>query len=210
MAVGIIDYGMGNLASVQAALEQISTPSEIIEDPDDINNFSHLILPGVGSFAAAMHNLQERNWPEALSNVAKDGSTSILGICLGMQLLASFGTEHGQTSGLGLVKGKIVHFKELLKDPFSNNILIPHVGWNEIHIEKQGAQLLDGVSPETDFYFVHSFVFVPDDKSSIIAKTPYGQPFVSIVQNERIWGVQFHPEKSSSAGRTLLQNFVNL
>jgi len=202
MSIAIIDYGMGNLASVQSACESISAPSFITENPEDLKKAAHIIVPGVGSFAQAMENLRSGGWVKALRQ-ASDENIPILGICLGMQLLAARGTEHGESEGLGLIPGVIRHFSD--PDPIDQRI--PHVGWNEIHIQKQDY-LFAGVKDKTDFYFVHSYIFHVDEPAHVLTTTPHGREFTSTVGAGSVRGVQFHPEKSGPAGFQILKNFV--
>ncbi|MEZ5902353.1 MAG: imidazole glycerol phosphate synthase subunit HisH [Alphaproteobacteria bacterium] len=205
MHVGIIDYGMGNLASVASALERIGVDSNIVSSASEIDALSHIILPGVGSFKKAMSNLTEGQWVSPIRTAAKSGK-SILGICLGMHLLADHGTEHGSTEGIGLISGQINRFEERNDKDF----LIPHVGWNEIHITKTEHPIFEKVKDRSDFYFVHSYVFCPQDKSDIAAITPYGENFPSIVIKDNVIGMQFHPEKSGPVGEQVLKNFIGM
>ncbi|MGE3727275.1 MAG: imidazole glycerol phosphate synthase subunit HisH [Candidatus Sericytochromatia bacterium] len=201
--VFIVDYGMGNLASVQRAVEELGARVVISEEPKDIKTSSHLILPGVGAFGDGMRNLQKLGWDEALVQVAQEKKLAVLGICLGMQLLADVGFEHGEHRGLGLIPGKISKLNSQM--PHER---IPHVGWNELHFLDSHDPLLSGIRDKTDFYFVHSYHFLPENSTCVLAKTPYCGDFVSVVRNELIWGVQFHPEKSARPGFQLLKNFL--
>jgi len=200
MSVLIIDYGMGNLASVRRALEECGATAFVSAHPDDINKASKIILPGVGSFAAAMENIHRTGWFGALQDVAKR-NIPLLGICLGMQLLADEGEEHGTTKGLGLIAGRVQRFA------LPSELRIPHVGWNEIK-NKKPDPLLAGVDDGTDFYFVHSFHFKTANDADIVATTPYGDDFTSIVSRGSVWGAQFHPEKSGLAGFQIIRNFL--
>ncbi len=204
MSVVIIDYGMGNLASVQRAVSELGKNSRIINEPGELVGADKIILPGVGSFRQAMENLQDSGWVQALRDEVLLRCKPILGICLGMQLLADEGTEHGESSGLGLIHGKVIKFD------FSDcsQFRIPHVGWNEISIVKPDP-IVGGIESKTDFYFVHSYYFKTMDNDDIVAETPYGKGFPSIVRHGNAWGTQFHPEKSGPAGLKILANFLD-
>lgn len=204
--IKIIDYGMGNLASIKSAISNIGGEADIVDHPDQLINVSHIILPGVGSFARAMNNLNARGWPSALNQILKTSNTHLLGICLGMHLLADQGSEHGNTLGLGLIPGQVIS----LKEKFTNNydLHIPHVGWNEIHVRQDNDVILQGVENMTDMYFVHSYFFDAKEDANIITMTNYGFDFPSTVRKGRIWGAQFHPEKSGNMGLKILSNFI--
>lgn len=206
MTTGIIDYGMGNLASVRNALTELGETARIIDNPADLKDATRIILPGVGAFAQAMENLQVRGWVDALKDMLSRYDIPLLGICLGMQLLADLGTENGDTPGLGYIPGSI---KKLSVDG-DNNLRLPHVGWNEIHIRNHDDPLLRDVADSADFYFVHSYGYSGVVPAHILAETTYGTVFPSIVGNANIRGTQFHPEKSGQSGFKILQNFLHL
>lgn len=201
--IGIIDYGMGNLHSVRNALEFLGIENQIIANPSEIESMDKIIIPGVGSFKRAMDNLHEKNFIEPLVKFGNSGKY-LLGICLGMQLLAETGTEPTICSGLGLIPGNI----ELLK---SDTLRIPHMGWNGLTI-KNDHPILEGVKFGADFYFVHSYAFHVESDEYIVAVTPYGYDVPAIVKNKtgNIIGIQFHPEKSQKQGLKLIENFSNL
>jgi len=201
--IGIIDYGMGNLHSVRNALEFLGIENQIIANPSEIESMDKIIIPGVGSFKRAMDNLHEKNFIEPLVKFGNSGKY-LLGICLGMQLLAETGTEPTISSGLGLIPGNI----ELLK---SDTLRIPHMGWNGLTI-KNDHPILEGVKLGADFYFVHSYAFHVESDEYIVAVTPYGYDVPAIVKNKigNIIGIQFHPEKSQKQGLKLIENFSNL
>lgn len=201
--IGIIDYGMGNLHSVRNALEFLGIENQIIANPSEIESMDKIIIPGVGSFKRAMDNLHEKNFIESLVKFGNSGKY-LLGICLGMQLLAETGTEPTISSGLGLIPGNI----ELLK---SDTLRIPHMGWNGLTI-KNDHPILEGVKLGADFYFVHSYAFHVESDEYIVAVTPYGYDVPAIVKNKtgNIIGIQFHPEKSQKQGLKLIENFSNL
>jgi len=209
MNVGIIKYGLGNIASVYNALKILHQKSKIIERPIDIDNFDFLILPGVGNFSQSKFILDKNGWTESILHSVVNKKKPILGICLGMQLLASWGYEGAsdykkdKTRGFGLIDGEV---KSLLDIGCDRRI--PHMGWNDINWQSP-HKILDGVSKNTDFYFVHSYVFIPCDKSHIIATTYYSSPITAVIAKGHIWGVQFHPEKSSKAGLKVIKNFLD-
>lgn len=204
MSVLVVDYGMGNLGSVRRAVEECGYSAFISADPDDISHASHIILPGVGSFARGMQNLIASDWAEALISAAGEVGIPLLGICLGMQLLADTGTEGGQTKGLGLVPGNV---EPLLPD--TPEVRIPHIGWNELH-QQDACSLWQGVPMKADMYFVHSYHLAASSDNDIIAKTPYCGGFVSAVRRDNIVGLQFHPEKSQKNGLKILANFLTM
>lgn len=204
MTVLIIDYGMGNLQSVQRAFEECGADVMISEDPGSLKRASHIVLPGVGAFCDAMRNIRRKGWYEAIRQEVLEEQIPLLGICLGMQLLAEKGNEGGKTEGLGLVPGAI---RKLIPD--CDETRIPHVGWNEVH-QPSPNPLLEGIPDGTDFYFVHSYHFIPADASFAVAQTPYCGGFVSAVMNGKVFGVQFHPEKSQKSGFRVIQNFLGI
>jgi glutamine amidotransferase len=200
--VAIIDLGVNNLASIsRRAADAGATQVDILREPEQLDRFTHIVLPGVGAFATAMRIMHERGWPDALRAISQDAGTPLLGICLGMQLLGDRSEEGEPVEGLGLVPGETVRMLPQAGER------VPHVGWNEV-TPTDGARLFDGVVQAADFYFVHSYVFQPADPDFGAATTPYAGGFVSAVQRDNIYGMQFHPEKSSAAGLRVLQNFV--
>lgn len=199
----IIDYGMSNLGSIRRAIEECGADPLVSDDPRDIAAANHIILPGVGAFPDGMRNLRERGWIAAIYAAVKEEGIPLLGICLGMQLLADKGFEVQETAGLGLIPGEVKLFR-----PDSPEVRVPHVGWNEI-LRVHNCPLLKNINDGTDFYFVHSYHFSPKYQEHIAAKTDYCGEFVSIVHHNHIFGVQFHPEKSGKMGFELLKNFLN-
>lgn len=193
---------MGNLGSVRRSLEVCGADVRVSGDPAEIKNASCLILPGVGSFADGMAHLKERGWIQSIRENVLEGKIPFLGICLGMQLLADEGEEGGQTCGLGLVPGRV---KRFVADSVQTRI--PHVGWNEVKFRQPGT-LFDQIPDGSDFYFVHSYHFIPESENSVASRTPYCGGFVSAVSSGHIFGTQFHPEKSSKRGLQLLKNFL--
>jgi glutamine amidotransferase len=198
--VGVIDYGAGNLASLTNAFSRLGVEVELCSTPHNIEKYTHLVLPGVGSFKLAMEKIIELNWPDTIKRVTAAG-VPLLGICLGMQLLFEEGEEHGYCEGLGLFSGKVVEIS-------NSQIKVPHVGWNSIN-HLISHPLLKGIRQGVDFYFVHSFHCIPSNSDHILATFKYGNEMVSAVAKDNIVGVQFHPEKSQPAGLKMLSNFVN-
>lgn len=198
--IAVIDYKAGNLNSVLKAFEKIGAKSFVAQDSKDLKKADKFLLPGVGSFKEAMLNLEKLGFGEELQEQVLVQRKLILGICLGMQLFLEKGFEGGVCNGLGFIEGEVVKFKENL------GLKIPHMGWNELEILKQ-SPLYEGIENKSDFYFVHSYhVNCKDEFAS--TKTEYGYKFVSSVQKDNIFGVQFHPEKSQNLGLKLLENFV--
>lgn len=203
MNVGIVNYGMGNLASVEKAVEVLGHTAFVLQDPCHLRNYDRIILPGVGAFSEGMDRLQAGGWPDALRCAASEGKP-LLGICLGMQFLADMGSEGGSRRGLGLIAGDVVSLRDL-----GCSERVPHVGWNETLVEKPDP-LFDGLPDAADHYYVHSFAFRPARSEDVLATADYGCAITAVVRSERTWGTQFHPEKSSKAGLRLLRNFIEL
>lgn len=202
--IGIVDYKMGNLASVINAFVKVGAVATLESDPSKLNHYDKLILPGVGAFGDAMAHLKENGMDEAVKNFATTGKP-LLGICLGMQLLFESSEEFGATQGLGLIPGKVVAFDER---KFDHTLKVPHMGWNELFVQKETA-IFEGLPQEFYLYFVHSYHAVCDDAYAI-GKTHYGYEFVSAVQNGNIYGIQPHPEKSHNNGLKIIENFAKL
>jgi len=208
--IAIVDYNMGNLASVINAFAKVGADACVESDPDKLQEYDKLILPGVGAFGDAMENLHERGMAEAINYYAVSGKP-LLGICLGMQLLFESSEEFGTTQGLGLIPGKVVAFDE---EKFDHPLKVPHMGWNELFQVKSEerrvkSELFSNLPEEFYLYFVHSYHAVCDNRYAI-GKTYYGYEFVSAVQNENIYGIQPHPEKSHSNGLKIIENFATL
>jgi len=197
--ITVVDYGMGNLKSVAKALEYIGLEVKVSSNPESIRNSIAIVVPGVGAFGDAVHNLKRFKLFDEIVNHIEKGKP-YLGICLGLQLLFEYGYEFGEHEGFGVLKGKVVRFQH--KEGFK----IPHMGWNQVWIKQQKG-LFNGVKEGEFFYFVHSFYAQPYDKNDIASTTDYITDFCSAVQRENIWAVQFHPEKSQKAGLKLLENF---
>ena len=209
MKVGIINYGSGNIASVYHSIKKIGFSSDVIERPEDLKNFEKLILPGVGNFSNAKELLDRLRWTENIIDLVLNKKIPLLGICLGMQLLAEWGFEGAKekgfqkVKGLGLIEGEV---KELSKMGCTERI--PHMGWNSV-VWQKSANIIDGISSNTDFYFVHSYGFSAKKPDTVVATVNYPVPITAIVAKNNIWGTQFHPEKSSLAGLRIIKNFID-
>jgi glutamine amidotransferase len=195
---------MGNLASVINAFAKVGVDAILESDPAKLSHYDKLILPGVGAFGDAMEHLKSNGMDEAVIAYAKSGKP-LLGICLGMQLLFESSQEFGAHEGLGLIPGKVVAFDE---DKFDHPQKVPHMGWNELFVQKE-SPLFDELKKDFYLYFVHSYHAICDDKYAI-GKTHYGYEFVSAVQNNNIYGIQPHPEKSHENGLKIIENFAKL
>ena len=198
--ISIIDYGMGNLRSVQKAVEKAGAKPVVINTPDEIFKSDKVILPGVGAFRDCINNLKKYNFDKAISEFIKTGKF-ILGICLGMHVIFEKSFEFGEYEGLGLIKGEVVKFENIGELP------IPHMGWNRIEVKKN-TKLLKNIDSGSFFYFAHSYFVKPENYNDIMTSTEYGVTFTSSVNNENIFGVQFHPEKSQEKGIEILKNFI--
>lgn len=202
--VAIVNYGMGNLDSVLRVVEELGEKVFLADKDTSLENCSHIILPGVGSFYQGMNNLNSMGLTEALKIQVLQNNIPILGICLGMQLFATKGFEGGETEGLNFIPGEVVLFSANNKDE-----KIPHIGWNEVNLIKD-SNIFNGIENGKDFYFVHSYHLKCYDENNIIANTPYCGFFNSIIGKDNVWGVQFHPEKSQKPGFRLIKNFLDL
>lgn len=203
--IGIIDYGMGNLFSVCKALERLKIPYLISDESETLMNANGLILPGVGSYRDAMLRLNESGLSELIKRYANSGKP-LLGICLGMQLLFEESEENGVTRGLGLLSGQVARFPGRTNEGI--NYKVPHMGWNKLSF-KRTSIILNNIS-ESHVYFVHSYYVKTRDEDILIACSDYHIEVPSIVGKQNIFGMQFHPEKSSNLGMQLLKNFVDL
>lgn len=200
--IHIVDYGMGNLRSVQKAFEKLGCEAEIISRGADLRSAENLVLPGVGAFRDAIAELKKHDFVAPIrDHIAAD--RPFLGICLGLQLLFDVSEEDGEWEGLGVIPGRVVRFEN---EP---GLKIPHMGWNTLEAQGQPA-ILSGLSPEAWFYFVHSYHVVPEDESVVAARTTHGQQFVSVVERGNLAATQFHPEKSQRTGQALLRNFARI
>ena len=201
--VAIVDYGMGNIDSVVRAVEEVGERPFVTDRESDFETATSIILPGVGSFAVGARNLRQNGLDKILARQVLENKIPFLGICLGMQLLAVRGSEGEETSGLGWIEGDVVRLL-----PKAKGEKIPHVGWNEVNPCKTSALFKD-IPAGKDFYFTHSYHFVPRHNHDVLASTAYCGNFVSAVQKDNIFGVQFHPEKSLGFGLKLLNNFFS-
>lgn len=201
MQIGIIDYGMGNLLSVKNALEAVGAVVRLATRGEDLADVHGIVLPGVGAFGSGMKGLRERGFLDALEREVREHRKPMLGICLGMQLLATSGNEGGEHRGLCWVDATVARLD------VGSDLRVPHIGWNDV--QGRGA-LFSGIPERASFYFVHSFHLVPESLTAVAGTTEYGVEFVSAIEHENIYGVQFHPEKSHKHGLELLKNFVNV
>ena len=195
--VAIIDYGVGNLRSVEKAFAATGCEAIVTADENELRNAQRLMLPGVGAFGACMKALSERGFDRLVREKVREG-TPLLGVCVGMQLLFDESDEFGATSGLGLLRGRVRRFE--------GDLVVPHVGWNRIY-QKQQHALFDGIVDGSFCYFVHSFYCEPADDEVAVGETEYGGRYASVVASRNIFGVQFHPEKSQEVGLRMLRNF---
>jgi len=205
--IAIVDYGMGNLRSVQKALERVNAAVEIVTRPDQIERADKVVLPGVGAFRDAVAHLRQQDLVEPLIAAARSGRP-FLGICLGLQLLFDVSYEGGEYTGLGVIPGKVVRF-DFLDLPDGRDLKVPHMGWNQL-VWDEPCPLMQGLQSPTHFYFVHSYYVAPDDASVSFGRCTYGVPFTAMIWRDNLFATQFHPEKSQAAGLTILRNFAAL
>ena len=204
MPIGIVNYDMGNIGSVVNMLSRLGVESRIVSKSAEIDQVDKLILPGVGNFAKAMHQLTQTDLIDGIKrNVCRE-DFHLMGICLGMQLLAESSAE-GDVEGLGLIKGKVVGFE----DKIDSSLKIPHMGWNTVEF-RDDAMISQDLVDYSRFYFVHSYYFEVKNEENILGETLYGNKFVSAVRNDRIYGFQFHPEKSHTYGMKIFKRFSEL
>jgi len=198
--IAIVDYGMGNLRSVQRAFEHVGAEAVVTTSRKTIEAASAVVLPGVGAFGKAMSNLERAGLADVIRQVIAQ-ERPFLGICLGMQLLFEISEEMGIHQGLGVFQGRVRRFDVNLK--------VPHMGWNQIHV-KRPDPLLTGVADGSYVYFVHSYYVAPDDPEIVLATTDYGINYASVIGQDNVFGIQFHPEKSQAVGLRILRNFTAL
>lgn len=196
--IAIIDYGAGNIRSIEKALEQVGAKVRVTDDPEIVAEARAVVLPGVGSGGAAMARMVARGLDDAIREATQRGKP-FLGICLGMQLLAQHHTE-GEVAGLGLFPGVVQRIPQGPK--------IPHMGWNQARPLHSGLPIFAGIAPEAYFYFAHSYYVEPQHQQGVAAMTDYGSPYCSVIVTKQVWGTQFHPEKSGAVGLQLLKNFL--
>ncbi|RAX57247.1 imidazole glycerol phosphate synthase subunit HisH [Helicobacter monodelphidis] len=204
--IAIIDYGVGNYASIFNALQKIGANPVFVKNPQELKNFRKILLPGVGAFGQAMESLKKNDMHLAIREYADNAEKQgcfLLGICLGMQLLFEKSYEFGVFDGLGLIQGEVLPFDV---ESFSISQKVPHIGWNSLKIQQQDT-LFDSLKDAEFLYFVHSYHVVPSDNHTILATTNYGYEFVSIVRYGHLYGIQPHPEKSHNVGLRVLENF---
>ncbi len=199
--IAILDYGMGNLRSVEKALERVGAEPDRTADAERASGAAALVLPGVGAFPKAMERIRELGFDELIRMRAAEGA-QVLGICLGMQLLFESSSEGSGAEGIGLLRGGV--------EPLTaDGLKVPHIGWSPVRWERQ-TPLIEGLGSEPPFYFVHSLTPMPADEADLLGTAAYGERFACAVQRGSVSGFQFHPEKSSAAGLALLRNFVTL
>lgn len=203
MHLGLIDYGSGNYESVRNAFLRLGYEPISVRTGQDFDRCERLVLPGVGSFRGCMERLEDRGLTDPLVS-AVGGGRPLLGICVGLQVLATEGDEHGTHPGLGLIPGRVRKV-----DTGSPSLPLPHIGWNDCTIHRSSA-LTEGLGSSPEFYFVHSYHFVPENSKDLVATSVYGESVTAIVESGNVMGVQFHPEKSQSFGLQLLQNFLDM
>jgi glutamine amidotransferase len=196
--IAIIDYGAGNIRSIEKALEHVGAVVQVTDEPSVVTRAQAVVLPGVGSGGAAMARMTQQGLDDSIRQSTQEGKP-FLGICLGMQLLADHHAE-GEVDGLSLFAGEVRRIPHGPK--------IPHMGWNQVKPQQSALAIFEGIQPDAYFYFAHSYYVEPQDQHGVAAVTDYGSPFCSVIVTERVWGTQFHPEKSGSVGLQLLKNFV--
>ncbi len=196
--IAIVDYGMGNLRSVEKGFQKVGVDARIVRDARSVDDAGGIVLPGVGAFRDCMRNLADRNLLDSVVRCIEKGKP-YLGICLGLQVLFTESEEFGRSDGLDILGGKVVRFPE-------GGLKVPHMGWNSIRIKRR-PPILDGIEDGEYFYFVHSYYVAPEEEGVIAATTDYGLEFTSMVWRDNVFAVQFHPEKSQSRGVRMLRNF---
>jgi glutamine amidotransferase len=200
--IAIIDYGMGNLRSVQKGFEKVGHGATVTSDPAEVARAEKVVLPGVGAFEDAMAELRQRKLIDPVL-AAIDSGKPFLGICLGLQLLFETSHEHGDHQGLGVLAGEVLRFE------VPREYSVPHMGWNQLSIARR-APILEGLDEGTYVYFVHSYYVVPRDREVIATTTDYPDPFCSMIWRDNLFAAQFHPEKSQADGLRILKNFAEL
>jgi glutamine amidotransferase len=211
MIVAVVDYGSGNLRSAAKALERAAAEAglaaevAVTSDPDRVGRAERVVLPGVGAFGDCRRGLEGLpGMVEALESVALGAGRPFLGICVGMQLMATLGREHGEHAGLDWIPGEVVEL-----EPDDPALKVPHMGWNELEVRRPGHPVLNGLAQGVHAYFVHSYHFAAAQPEHVLATTDYGGPITAMVGRDNLIGTQFHPEKSQKAGLRLLANFLN-
>jgi len=202
--IGIVNYGMGNIQSVVNALDHLGHQNIVLNSPAQLEQAQRIIIPGVGSFPQAMKCLTERGFVEGLELHVRGKGKPVLGICLGMQVLAQTGMEFGERPGLGWIPGRVI---EIPRTPPS--LRLPHVGWNDLQL-REGCPLWEGLGSDTSCYFLHSFYLEAAESEDVVATAEYGTTLCAAVQRDNIFGIQPHPEKSQDVGLRILGNFARL
>lgn len=200
--VGLVDYGSGNIKSVYNSLYSLGADVQVLSEPSAFSSVDKLILPGVGAFGFAAKTMRESGFFDFLNEQVLEKKIPILGICMGMQIMASKGSEGGGCEGLGWFEGEV---RPIACD--AGEVRVPHVGWNSLDV-RQEHPILKGLGQGADFYFVHSYHFKPETEKSVLATVDYGIPLAAVIGRDNIVGTQFHPEKSQSVGLRLLENFL--
>jgi len=201
--VAIINYGIGNIRSLYNSLKKIEIEAEIVSDPESIYKFDKVFLPGVGSYKDAINMIRKKGWENPIKKFSSDKNKNLFGICVGMQILSTYGYEYGKSNGLDIIKGDVVRM-----DKQGCDLKLPHIGWNNIKILNENL-LTENLIDDSDFYFVNSYSLKLINSDELIASTTYGVEFPSIINKQNVFGTQFHPEKSSKAGIQILKNFIN-
>ena len=204
--IKIIDMGLGNINSISKCIQHLNYEFQIIDNPSHLDEDCKIIFPGVGSFNHAMKALDSKGWTDKLRHQVLEKKKLFLGICLGMQLISTKGYENNiECNGLNFVKAKVLNLKKIGCD-----LQVPHTGWNDLKIKIKNNVILNDIPRSVDFYFNHSYVFIPENDNIVVSTTTHKIEFASIINYENIYGMQFHPEKSSNAGKILLRNFLSL
>ena len=201
--VAIINYGIGNIRSLYNSLKKIEIEAEIITDPELIYKFNKVFLPGVGSYKDAIQLIKKAGWEKSIKDFSSNKNKKLFGICVGMQVLSTYGYEHGKSDGLDIIEGDVEHMYKQ-----GCNLKLPHIGWNSIKILNKNL-ITENLSNDSDFYFVNSYSYKIVNSDQLIATTKYGIEFPSIITKDNVFGTQFHPEKSSNAGMQILKNFID-
>lgn len=204
--IAVVDYGMGNLRSVERALRHVGADAVLTSQSDAVERADKVVVPGVGAFADAMNNIEQGGLKDVIVSGIRAGKP-FLGICLGLQILFDMSEEGGSVCGLGVVAGRVVRFAKTTPD--GGRLKVPHIGWNQVKI-RQPSPLLREVPDEAFFYFDHSYYVEPEDSAVVAAETEYGSSFTSVLWRKNVHGTQFHPEKSQAVGLTVLRNFAAL
>jgi len=206
--IAIIDYGMGNLRSVQKGFEKVGHEAIVTSDPATIMDASHVVLPGVGAFPDCMRNLDEKGLLDIVPKVINSGKP-FLGICLGLQLLFTESEEFGIHKGLDIIKGRVVKFDFSAQSLEASHLKVPHMGWNTVAVKRR-PPAMEGIDEGAYFYFVHSYYVVPEDEKVVATTTAYGVEFASSIWKDNLFATQFHPEKSQEKGLRILKNFGDI